>query len=348
MANQIVNLRASPAPQYHPSRRGEANRLRKGLSKTHRNHQPAFTGNGPRGMASKVVARLRNHDWNRNTALIALRQRGYTPWSRMFDKTFQPAPMRVSTRQESREALTALSLTLAANCDCNPDSEYMFEVMMPVEELARRMGVLHRYDNGRQAYDVLLHALRVMEELEYLVVHRARDTDSGQFKPMRIFLTETFFTSRGIGVEEIRHWLHQYRQWAIARGLTQSLRERHERHLLKMARMGIDIERSHSLRNRLRQIKRQVVSPDLAAEKRQVMDSLGSQLENLERRIKKSATPSSGGRHWQAWVRWSTGPEAPMYRVRELEQAVQQAHPELKVSDPEQYYRRLLEKAGAL
>lgn len=296
-------------------------------------------------MAAKVVARMRNHDWNKNPELIALRKRGYTPWSRIFDKTFKPAPMRISTRLESREALTALSLTLAANCDYSPDSDYMFEVMMSVEELASRMGVLHKYENGRVAYDVLLHALRVKEELGYLVVHRARDTDSGQFKPMRIFLTEQFFTSRGIGVEEIRHWLHKYRQWAIARGLTQSLRERYERHLLKMARMEIDIEHNHKLRNRLRQIKRWVVSPDLAKDKQTTVDNLGEYIERLDRQIKK---PSTNDRNWKAWVRWSTSPEATFSRVRELELAVQKAFPDLKSSNPELYYRQLLVKAGIL
>lgn len=337
-----------PVSHYRPSRRGEANCLRKGQSKTHRHSRPAFVGRPPRGMASKVVARLRNHDWNRNSALMALRQRGYTPWSRLFDKTFQPQPMRVSTRLESREALTALSMTLAASCDYNPDSQYMFEIMLPVEELARRMGVLHRYESGRLAYDILLHALRVLEELSYLVVHRARDTDSGQFKPMRIFLTERFFTSRGIAVDEIRQWLHQYRQWAMSQGLTFSLQERYERHLLKMARMGIDIERSHSLRNRLRQIKRWVVSPELREERRKVIKSLGSQIESLDRRLKKAAAPSTSQHYWKAWVRWSTSKDAPLYRVRELEQTVQREHPELKGTNEEQYYRLLLEKAGAL
>jgi hypothetical protein len=298
-------------------------------------------------MAAKVVARLKNHDWNRNPELLALRRRGYTPWTRLFDNSFTPQPMRITTRQESREALTALSLTLAANCDYNPDSDYMFEVMLPVEELARRMGVLHRYENGRLAYDVLLHALRVQEELDYLVIHRDRDTDAGQYKPMRIFLTEKFFTSRGIAVDEIRQWLHQYRQWAIAQGLAESLSQRYERHLMNMARMGIDIDRHHSLKNRLRQIKRWVVSPELREEKRRVTQDLGAQLDKLNQKIRTTGKVADSNRHWRAWVRWSTSPEAPLFRVRELEQAVAQEHPDLKHQDKEQYYRLLLEKAGA-
>ncbi|HEY3592117.1 MAG TPA: Replication protein [Buttiauxella sp.] len=348
MADQIINLRAMPVSAYRPSRRGDANRLRKGQSKTHRHYQPAFTGSTPRGMAAKVVARLNNHDWNRNPELVSLRRRGYTPWARLFDHTFTPKPMRVSTRQESREALTALSLTLAANCDYNPDSDYMFEVMLPVEELARRMGVLHRYENGRLAYDVLLHALRVQEELNYLVIHRDHDTDSGQYKPMRIFLTEKFFTSRGISVDEIRLWLHKYRQWAIAQGLAESLSLRYERHLLKMARMGIDIDRHHSLKNRLRQIKRWVVSPELREEKRRVTQDLGAQIDVLDRNIRTVGKATENDRHWKAWVRWSTSPDAPLYRVQEIERAVTREHPDLKRLDKEKYYRLLLEKAGAL
>ncbi|MCT4709285.1 Replication protein [Enterobacteriaceae bacterium H11S18] len=347
MTSQVTNLRAMPVSQYRPSRRGEANRLRKGQSKTHRNYQPAFTGSTPRGMAAKVVARLNSHDWNRNPELAALRRRGYTPWSRLFDNAFKPQPMRISTRQESREALTALSLTLAANCDYNPDSDYMFEVMLPVEELARRMGVLHQYENGRLAYDVLLHALRVQEELDYLVIHRARDTDSGQFKPMRIFLTEKFFTSRGITVDEIRQWLHKFRQWAIAQGLAESLSLRNERHMLKMARMGIDIERHHSLKNRLRQIKRWVVSPELREEKRRVTEDLGAQIDTLDKKIRSAGKADGNDRYWKAWVRWSTSPEAPLHRVRELERSVEHDHPGLKLRDKEKYYRLLLEKAGA-
>ncbi|STT96891.1 Uncharacterised protein [Klebsiella pneumoniae] len=58
-------------------------------------------------------------------------------------------------------------------------------------------------------------------------------------------------------------WLDQYRLWAIKNGLTESLRKKYERHLVRITHLGIDIERKHSLKNRLEQIKRWVVSPDL-------------------------------------------------------------------------------------
>lgn len=297
-------------------------------------------------MASKVVACIRGHDWCRNGDLTELRRQGYTPYSRMFDKTFRPKPMRITPRSESREALTALSLVLAANCDYSPDSEYMFEVMLPVEEMARRMGVLHVYESGRKAYDVLLKALRVLEQLDYIVVHRDRDTDSGQNKPMRIFLTENFFTSRGMSVENVRKWLHKYRQWAVASGVAQSMHERYERHQLKMASLGISIDGHHSLKNRLKQIKRWVVSPELRAEKQRVVSELERTLNGHSDNLRQLRTQSGKGRNQAAWIRWSSSLECPPAKRYILERDVKAEFPQLHVTDAEKYYGLLLDRAG--
>ncbi|MCX8967215.1 Replication protein [Erwinia psidii] len=347
MADQVIPLKPSDtAGVYRPSRRGESNRLRKGLSKTHRNHQPVFSDRTPRGMASKVVACIRHHDWCRNADLTELRRRGYTPYSRMFDKTFTPKPMRITARSESREALSALSLVLAANCDYSPDSDYMFEVMLPVEEMARRMGVLHVYESGRKAYDVLLAALRVLEEMDYVVIHRDRDADAGQYKPMRVFLTERFFTSRGMTLENVREWLHKYRQWAITSGVAESMREKYERHQLKMARLGINIDNHHSLKNRLKKIKRWVVSPELRAEKQRVTSDLEAALDGHAQKLRQLRPESATGRYRNAWQRWSVSGETYPAECWKLEQAVKAEHPQLHVSDPEKYFRLLLERAG--
>lgn len=337
---------AASAGAYRPSRRGESNSLRKGQAKTHRNHQPQFNEKTPRGMASKVVACIRGHDWCRNADLTELRRQGYTPYSRMFDKSFRPKPMRITPRSESREALTALSLVLAANCDYSPDSEYMFEVMLPVEEMARRMGVLHIYESGRKAYDVLLNALRVLEQLDYVVVHRDRDSDSGQHKPMRIFLTENFFSSRGMTVENVRQWLHKYRQWAVASGVAQSMREKYERHQLKMARLGINIDGHHSLKNRLRQIKRWVVSPELRAEKQRVVSDLERALDGHNHNLRQLRPKKERGRNEAAWLRLTAGVECPPAKRYILEKAVKADYPELHITDAEKYYGLLLERAG--
>nr|WP_199771361.1 Replication protein [Erwinia persicina] len=297
-------------------------------------------------MASKVVACIRHHDWCRNNDLIALRQKGYTPYNRMFDRTFRPKPMRVTARSESREALSALSLVLAANCDYSPDSEYMFEIMLPVEEMARRMGVLHVYESGRKAYDILLNALRVLEQLDYVVVHRDRDADSGQNKPMRIFLTESFFTSRGMSVEDIRTWLHKYRQWAVASGIAESMRDKYARHQLKMARLGISIDGHHSLKNRLKQIKRWVVSPELRAEKQRVVSELERTLDGHASKLQQMRPRNGTERYQSAWRRYTASGAVTMATQMMLEKGVKDEFPQLNVTDTEKYYRLLLERAG--
>lgn len=354
------------AYQKHPisrSRRGESNALRRGQSKIHRRYTPQLCCAVPRGMASRVVARVGSHDWHRNADLIALRRNGYVPYTRRNDPSFVPKPMRISARSESCEALTALSLVLAANSDYNPDSDYPFEIMAPFEQIAHGMGMLHVYDNGRKAYDSPLHALSVLEQLEYVVVLHGRDTDSGQNKPLRLWLTEKFFTSRGIVVDEIREWLGQFRQWAIRKGLTESLRKKYERHLLRIERIGIDLKDKHSLRNRLRQIKRWVVSPDLNNQKQAKISALTDALaimENTERldtvldEQQQKIASFAGAKaqrqnpYHQAFIRWSTSSAVMPYEVMRLQRTLTLEQPGLLQSNPESYYRLLLERAGAL
>lgn len=350
-------------PESRKTRRGESNALRRGKSKIHRRYAPELCCPVPRGMASKVVARMQSHDWHRNQDLIKLRRTGYVPFTRRKDPHFVPRPMRVSARSESCEALNALSMAMAANCDYNPDSDYNFEIMMPFEHVAAAMGQVHVYDNGRKAYDSPLQALSVMEQLNYVLVDHGKDTDSGQNKPLRIWLAPKFFTSRGIPMEEIRQWLGQFRTWAIKKGLTESLRKKYERHLLRVERIGIDLKDKHSLRNRLKQIKRWVMSPELASEKQAKVSVLEGKLESLRRENDerldevlnatdsnfRSAAKAKAKRqnpYYQAWVRWSN--TVMRHQVIVLEQTLSCEQPGLLSADPETYYRLLLERAGAL
>jgi hypothetical protein len=271
--------------------------------------------------------------------------------------------MRIHARSESCEALNTLSLALAANCDYNPDSDYPFEIMAPFEDIAAAMGQLHIYENGRKAYDSPLHALSVQEQLGYVIVHRGKDMDSGQNKPLRIWLSDKFFTSRGIAVTEIRQWLGQFRTWAIRNGLTESLRKKYERHLLRIERIGIDIKDKHSLRNRLKQIRRWVVSPDLLPQKQNKVSLLEGELEDMSRRNNarldlvlnetsttlKSFTSAQAKRqnaYYRAWVKWSN--TRMRYEVISLELSLARERPGLRVADAEAYYRLLLERAGVL
>ncbi|WP_307803517.1 Replication protein [Rahnella sp. ChDrAdgB13] len=347
------------------TRRGESNALRRGQPKIHRRYAPELCCSVPRGMASKVVGRLKSHDWRRNNELIALRRVGLVPYKKRNDPNYAPKPMRIHARSEIRETLTVLSMAMAANCDYNPDSDYNFEIMLPFEQIAAATGTLHVYNNGRKAYDSALEGLSVMEQLGYVIVNRDRDTDTGQNKPLRIWLTDKFFTSRGILVEEIRQWLGQFKMWAIKNGLTESLRRKYEHHLLRIERIGISIKDKHSLRNRLKQIKRWVVSPDLTAEKQAKVSMLEGELETLRRqnderldevldctasnlRSLARAKAKRQNPYYQAYIAWSTSAKVMPHQVNSLEQTLSQAHPGLRHSDPETFYRLLLERAGAL
>lgn len=347
------------------SRRGNSNTLRRGKSKIHRRYAPEVRCPVPRGMAAKIVSRMMGHFWHRNPDLIALRQVGYVPYTHRNDPHFKPKPMRIHARSESCETLTALSAALAANCDYNPDSDYSFEIMAPFEQIAAATGQLHVYENGRKAYDCPLHALSVLEQLNYVLVDRGKDTDSGQNKPLRIWLTDKFFTSRGITVEEIRQWLGQFRTWAIKNGLTESLRKKYERHLLRIERIGIDLKDKHSLRNRLKQIKRWVVSPELAKSKAAKVSDIEKQLRTidgdnssrldliLDDTHKKISSFSKAKRmrqnpYYQAYVSWSTSRAVMTHEVQAYERTLNEMHPGLRHREPETYYKLLLELAGVI
>lgn len=327
--------------RYRPSRRGELNSLRKGQSKIHRRYKPAYANGHPKGTAGRVFASIQHHDWNRNRALIELRRKGYTPYSRQFDPDFTPKPRRIGIRSESREALTALHLSMAANCDYNPGSEYPFEITVPFEEVAKQMGVWHRYENGRVAYDVAYHALRVTEEIGQAIVVRGWDSDTRQHKPLRIFLTTEFFTSKGISLEELKQLLCRFQAWARKKGLSQSLKRRNEQHLLRLARLNLGIEKNYSLKKLLKRIKWQVTSPELLEEKQKVVEGLNGQLSNLS---SVSSLPANTAKsRWYAFVNSGA---VPTYEVHRIESAINREYPQLRHQDEEQFYRRLLERSG--
>ncbi|EDK1561883.1 hypothetical protein [Enterobacter hormaechei] len=337
-----INLYHENAPnsvRYRPSRRGELNALRKGKSKIHRRYTPVFNGEIPKGIAGRVCACITHHDWNRNGALLNLRQRGYTPWSRQFDPDFRPRPLRTGVRSESRQALTALHFALAANCDYNPDNEYPFEVMVPFEEIARQMGVFHRYENGRVAYDSALHALRVTEEMKQVFVVRGKDQDTKQHKPLRIFLNVDFFTSKGLRLDELKSLVCRFQAWARKKGLSASLKQRNERHLLRLSRLNLGIEKLYSLKKLLKRVKWQINSPELIQEKEKAIESIEVAIQD-----KVAALPQRSSSARNRWLSYAA--RTPAFITRKLEDALESEQPGLRVTDEEKYYRLLLERAG--
>ncbi|WP_244186233.1 Replication protein [Xenorhabdus ishibashii] len=329
-------------------------------TKTHRNHTPNWDISIPNGTPARLSRTLKSHDWRKDRQLIALRQTGYTPYTERNNPHFVPKPMRITTRSESREALTSLSLALVAYADFYPCRDHLFEVMASIEVIAAAMGVLHIYDNGRKAYDVTLHALSVLEQLGHLIVHRDKDLDTGQNKPMRIWLTPSFFTSKGIPIEEIRRSLVNFQNWAIKSGQLESLDKKYQRHLLRMERLGIDIKNKHALRQLLKKIKRSVVAQDLQEQKNEALrhikdniETLDNQTENLEAELdgtRRSVAnlrkkDKSDSIYWSMFVEWqkTTTPVAVHYAKNKLKEL----NPYISEYS-EQFYRLLLEQEGII
>ncbi|MDC9615955.1 Replication protein [Xenorhabdus khoisanae] len=348
------------APSVRRSRRGESNALRRGQSKIHRRNIPKQDIKIPKGTPARLSRTLKSHDWRRDSDLIALRQKGYTPYSERKNPHYVPKPMRISTRSESREALTSLSLAFAANADFFPGHDYLFEVMAPFEFIAKAMGVLHEYENGRKSYDVALHALSVLEQMGQIVVHRDKDRDAGQNKPMRIWLKPEFFMSKGIPRNEIRQSLIDFQNWAIKSGQLENLEKKYQRHLLNMARLGIDVENKHALRQLLKKIKRSVVDQDLQEQKNEALrhiedniETLDNQTENLEaelERMRRSVAnlrkkDKSDSIYWRMFVEWqkTTTPVAAHYAKNKLKEQ----NPYISEYS-EQFYRLLLEQEGII
>lgn len=100
--------------------------------------------------------------------------------------------MRIHARSENRQVLDVLSLTLVANCDYNPDSDYPSEIMAPLKHIDVARGMLQVYENGRKACNSPPEDLSVHEQLRYVIVLHEKDNDSGPNKPLRLWLSEKF------------------------------------------------------------------------------------------------------------------------------------------------------------
>lgn len=206
------------------------------INKIHRRYTPKIMCNIPRGIIWKLINKINKHDWHYNYDLIKLRRK---------------LKMRIHARSELCESLTVLSSTLLIYCNYTLYSNYIFEIKAPFEIIAHSMNMLHIYNNGRKSYDPALNALRVLEKLKYIIVLRGKNPDTGHNKPLRIWLTKKFFTSRNITIGELRFYLNKYEKWVVKNNLTSNLLKFNNKHLLKMRVIGIDLLRKPSLRSLL-------------------------------------------------------------------------------------------------
>ncbi|ENC1639220.1 hypothetical protein ABKD00_004467, partial [Salmonella enterica subsp. enterica serovar Newport] len=203
--------------------------------KVHRHFFPVFNGKLPNlPIVKRLVAALDQHDWNRNRHIYLLRCIRH---------------QRVTVRSERRETWSALALAVIANADYNPMSENVFEVMCSVEALAAQCGQLYQYENGRKSYDPVLHALHDWEAAKMIVIHRAFDSETKQYKAMRIWLRPEFFEELGFDLETLRKIIRSFRRWMERNGLREDYQKRYARHVLRMNRSNVaSLDNHHALK----------------------------------------------------------------------------------------------------
>ncbi len=311
----------------------------KNQKKIHRRYNPRLLCRIPQGIVSKLVTKVKDHDWHYNYDLIKLRR---------------DAKIRIHARSELCETLNVLSSALIVYCNLNLYSEYLFEIKVPFEIIASSMNMLHIYDNGRKSYDPPLHALRVLEKLKYLIILRAKNTDTGHYKPLRIWLTKNFFISRGITLKRLRFYLHKYENWIIRNNLTSNFLSHRNKHLSKMRIIGIDLIKYPSLRNLLIKIKKNILGEKFILK---INNNIKFYSNNIKRNNvfikeksfsnKKVFNKNKISNFWYCkFIHWSYT-KMP-YQVLLLENSLRKENPGLINVDPEKYYKTLLKRGQKL
>ncbi len=310
------------------------------IKKIHRRYTPKIICNIPRGITSKLVARVSKHNWHYNYDLISLR--------RQYN-------MRIHARSELCECLTILSCVLIIHCNYNLYSDYLFEIKAPFEIIAHSMNMLHIYSNGRKSYDPPLNALRILEKLKYLIILRGKNPDTGHNRPLRIWLTKKFFTSRGIKIDELRLILNKYEKWVVKKNLTKNFLNFKDKHLFKMRVIGIDLLSKPLLRNLLIKEKKIILGNKFLdkiksnirlsnfKKNNKIINLINSnkKLDNNNNFIKTESNV------WYCkFINWSLT-QMP-YQIILLEKKFKKEKPDLLNSNPEMYYKILLKRGKKL
>lgn len=319
------------------------------INKIHRRYTPRIICNIPKGISMKLINKINKHDWHNNYDLIKLRRK---------------LNMRIHIRSELRESLTILSSVLLIFCNYNLYNNYIFEIKTPFEIIAHSMNMLHIYSNGRKCYDPPLNALRTLEKLKYIIVLRGKNPDTGYNKPLRIWLTKKFFTSRNITIRELRFYLSKYEKWVIKNNFTSNILNFNNRHLLKMRAIGIDLFKKPSLRNLLIKERRLILGDNFINKIKlniRLYNNLNKYSKNFgylkyfnkknnyknkinnNNNIVTSLINNNKSKFWYCkFINWSLT-KMP-YEIILLEKKIKKKYPELIFKNSEMYYKILFKK----
>ena len=330
----LENHLSSLSKEHSYSRRGESNSARKGLNKVHRRVTPCIDNVKVPLRANRLTSVIRKHNFNANYDFIKIRHRH---------------DMRVSIRSERRESMLAACFVCTAFTDFHPDREDgIFEVRKSIEELARVSGMLTVYDSGRKAYDCFLKALETISEAGGMIIRKAKDPETKQWKPHRIFLTPKFFEWFGMGIDKLRRFVLEHKRWLIKNGLEKSDKEKYESHLMKMAQFKIkDAEKSshYSLRKLLKKIQRYVVGDE---RKNETINDIKAQIKLLEEEKRLQRAKTKEDKHKTLYSMYNEW-RASHSSEEEIKVAMEVRSKHLYVSmHSDEYYQLFLQHVGVI
>ncbi|ENN9164429.1 hypothetical protein NOM68_16395 [Proteus mirabilis] len=295
-------------------------------NKIHRHYKPLFSGVIPNlPLIKRFIGAINAHDWNRNTIIRN---------QRINDK------QRLSVRSERRETWTELAKVMVAYANYSTEFDSICEVMCSVEDLARKCGQLHIYENGRKCYDPTLRAIRAWERAGLIYVDRDTDSESGQNKAQRIWLREGFFIGMGFSREELRKIFSSFNRWLIKTGKKETHKQRYARHLLELAKKNVaSLNGKYKLKSLLLKTKRVFVGDDieLENEKNHIEKALKEKIE-----LAKSVNKKDGHkrRAWKKYLSWKNS--QPFAIVFNFEKEMKRLYPNINEEEKYSYYLKHL------
>jgi hypothetical protein len=250
--------------------RGWANFLRRGVAKVHRYHCPKIInwknlyGTGKQPLL-KMFHRFKKHDHQRNELLIKYREM---------------ANMRLNIRTERQEVYHALDLALLKFLDVDKFGIGLFEIACSIEMLAKTIGIYRIDKNGHARYDTLLNAVNDYEKSKQIIIYREFDRENKVYRPMRMWLTIEFFTSRGYNEEELRELLKSREHYLHKKGIFVKTREYYQKNFLQRLDKSGVLNPPSALVKKLLRIKNKLC--DMHYEKKSI-----KQVEKQKKRAEK-------------------------------------------------------------
>lgn len=157
----------------------------------HRHCDPSFIRETKNLLLRRLVYRIRMHNWRKNEHAIQYRI---------------SEGQRIAIRSEARETLTALCTAIAHYTEWGKTPN-QFECWADAPYLAKVCNAAYVRDDSVMRYDVIYHALDILEGMQAVLVARDYDKNTKMWKLSRVFVLPAFFRMFGFSDKETKKML---------------------------------------------------------------------------------------------------------------------------------------------